>query len=121
MKKLLFIFFAVLLFAGEGPYNAGAYYGNIKIKIKDIDFYSYPSSSYAYAGKLYIYKKKKDIADYILEKKIELMKKALNEAKDYAKEKHKKFYGIDNIRFDVKITENVVYIFVDYNVLAFDN
>ena len=120
MKKLVILLFTLFLFASEGPYSVGAYYGNIKLKIKDLALYSYPSNSYAYAGKLYLYKNKKDIADYITEKKIALIASALDEAKKFAKEKHKKFYAIDNIKFDIKLTDNIVYVFVDYNVLAFD-
>ena len=91
MKKMIFLLFAVLLFASNNPFSDGTYYGNIKVKITDKYFYSYPSNSYAYATKLYLYKK------------------------------NKKYYAVDNIRFDVKITKNVVYVFADYNVLVYNN
>jgi len=121
MKKIIFIIIAVLSFGAEGPYFDGAYFGNVKTNITDKYFYSYTSSAYSYAGKLYLYENKLNVAEYILNKKDKLIAKAIKEAEKYAKEKHKKFYAVDNIKFDIKITEDIVYLFMDYNVVVYDN
>ncbi len=118
MKKFLLVaFMAVCIFAGE-PIQYGAYYGNIKDKIKN--YYSYTENDVSSAGMLYLYKQKKNIVDYIYETKIDHIKRGLEEAKQFAIKKKSKFFAIDNVKHQVIVNENQVIIMTDYNILAFD-
>ena len=118
MKKILLgAALAVCLFAGE-PVQYGAYYGDLKISIKN--YSNYPSSNASSAGNLYLYKQKKNDVDYIVETKNSHIKAGLSEAKEYAKKNKNKYFAIDNVTHQVIATENKVIVLTNYNVLSFD-
>lgn len=116
-KILLGLLVAFSLYASE-PVQYGAYYGNIKEKMTNIN--SYPENDVASAGTLYLYQQKKNTVDYIYETKIKHLTDALKAAKEYAVKNKSKYYAVDNVTHQVIITENSVVIMTNYNVLSFD-
>jgi len=67
MKKILLgAIIAINLFASE-PLQYGAYYGNIKVNMKNYNSYSKNDASSA--GMVYLYKEKKDDINYIYDTK----------------------------------------------------
>lgn len=108
---------ASCLFAGD-PQQYGAYYGNIKVKINNYN--SYAENDVSSAGKLYLYKQKKDTVNYIYETKVKHITSGLEAAKKFAVKKGSKYFAIDHVTHQVSITENQVIVMTNYNVLAFD-
>ncbi len=118
MKKILFIMLlAATLFAAE-PLQYGAYYGDIKVKMKDYN--SYPGNNASSAGNVYLFKQKKNDIDYIFESKQSHINAGLKEAKELAIKNKNRYFAIDNVNHEVIITDNQVYVLTNYNVLSFD-
>jgi hypothetical protein len=118
MKKILLgTIIAVNLLAGE-PTQYGAYYGNLKVSMKNYN--NYPSSNASSAGYVYLYKQNKNDVDYIVETKTSHIKAGLSEAKKLAVENQNKYFAIDNVTHQVIATENKVIVLTNYNVLSFD-
>ena len=118
MKKILLgIIIAVSLFAGE-PIQYGAYYGNIKVSMKDYN--SYPSHDGSSAGTLYLYKNNKSNLDFISEVKNSHIETGLSQAKELALKNKNKYFAIDHVTHQVVITENSIIVLTDYNVLSFN-
>jgi len=118
MKKFLLIIFAsVYIFAAQ-PIQYGAYFGDIKVSIKN--YSSYPSGNASSAGTLYLYKQKKNDLDYIYETEQSHRSEGLKEAKELAIKNNNKYFAIDNVSHQVVVTENKVMVISNYNVLSFD-
>ena len=118
MKKILWgIMVAGSLFAAE-PLQYGAYYGDIKVKVNNYN--SYAENDVSSAGKLFLYKQKKDTVNYIYETKVKHITSGLEAAKKFAIKKSSKYFAIDNVTHQVIVTDNQVIITTNYNVLAFD-
>jgi hypothetical protein len=118
MKKIiLYVFMAITLFAAE-PIQYGAYYGDVKEKMSNIN--NYPDNDVSSAGNVYLYKQKIDLVNYIYDTKIKHIKSGLKSAKSNAIKNKAKYFAIDNVTHQVIITENKVVITTDYNVLSFD-
>ena len=118
MKRILLgAIIAINLFAGE-PAQYGAYYGNIKISLKNYN--NYPTNNASSAGNVYLYKQNKNDVDYIVETKNSHIMAGLAEAKELAIKNKNKYFAIDNVTHQVIATENKVIVSTDYNVLSFD-
>ena len=118
MKKILLgIAITISLFAAE-PIQYGAYYGNIKVNMKNFShFVTYDASS---AGNVYLYKQSINDIDYILQTKESHIKNGLADAKKLAIKNKNKYFAIDHIVHQVIVTENKVIVSSNYNVLSFD-
>ncbi len=118
MKKILLgAVIAVCLFA-EDPIQYGAYFGDIKVSIKNYN--SYPSANASSAGNVYLYQQNKSDLDYIYETQNQHRKDGLVEAKELATKNGNKYFAIDNMTHQVIVTENKVIVLTNYNVLSFD-
>ncbi len=114
---LIGMVFVLSLFAGE-PLQYGAYYGDIKVSLKN--YHSYTENDASSAGNVYLFKQNKDTVNYIYETKIQHIKSGLAAAKKLAKENHNKYFAIDNVTHRVIVTDNQVIVLTNYNVLSFD-
>jgi len=118
MKKILLgIVITVSLFAGE-PLRYGAYYGNIKVNIKNYN--SYPTNKASSAGNVYLYKQNKNDVDFIAQTKQSHISTGLDEAKKLATKNKNKYFAIDHVTHQVAVTESKVIVLTNYNVLSFD-
>jgi len=118
MKKLLALLFITLTLYAAEPVQYGAYYGDIKVKINNYNTYS--ENDVSSAGKVYLYKQKKEMVNYIYETKIAHIKSGLEAAKELAIKNKNAYFAIDNLTHQVVISENSVVVMSNYNVLAFD-
>jgi len=118
MKKILLgIIVAVNLFAAE-PIQYGAYYGNIKVNMKNYN--NYLTNDGSSAGNMYLYKQGKSDLDYIAETKQSHISTGLSSAKELAIKNKNKYFAVDHVTHQVIVTENKVIILTNYNVLSFD-
>jgi len=118
MKRVLISLFALVTLLSAEPIQYGAYYGDIKVSLKNYN--SYVDNDASSAGTLYLYKKDMKVVDYIYKTKIEHIKTGLNSAKKLAEKNGNKYYAVDNITHQVIVTENSVIVLTNYNVLSFD-
>ena len=118
MKKIVLgMIIALSLYAAE-PVQYGAYYGNVKVSMKNYN--SYVNNNASSAGVLYLYNNKKSDVDFIVQTKQSHISKGLKEAKELAIKNKNKYFAIDNVTHQVIVTENKVIVLTNYNVLAFD-
>ncbi len=96
----------------------GAFIGQLPANIDLSRRNGFPLSYGTWAGNLYLYKNKLEIQEWINKQKIDMIKAALNEAKEYAKSQDHKYFAIDNITFQIIHTENKVELFFDCNIIA---
>ncbi|WP_456451510.1 hypothetical protein [Hydrogenimonas sp.] len=122
MKKTMGVLMAGLLaatmaMAGE-PLRMGAYYGPVPAKIAFDDRDGYPLHYATWAGNVYLYKQNKEVNEWVNETKTTMIKEALADAKAYAKKNGYKYFAVDNMRFQVVHTENVVELYFDGNAVV---
>ncbi|WP_457596680.1 hypothetical protein [Hydrogenimonas sp.] len=122
MKKLMgtglaLVMAAGLLMAGE-PLRMGAYYGALPAQIDFDDRDGYPLHYGTWAGNVYLYKKKQEVNEWVGEMKTTMIKEALADAKAYAQKNGYKYFAVDQMRFQVVHTDNVVELYFDGNAVV---
>jgi len=100
------------------PIQMGAYIGTIPNNIDLSRRNGYPIHYGTWAGNLYLYKNKLEIQEWVNTNKGNMIKKALNSAKVYAKSEGYKYFAIDNITFQIIHTDNQAELFFDCNIIA---
>ncbi len=105
------------LMAAE-PVQMGGYIGSIPANIDFDRRDGYPIHYGMWAGHVYLFKNKIDIADWVGDAKTKMIKEGLKTAKTYAKKRGYKYFAVDNIRFQVVEAENRVELYFDGNVVV---
>jgi hypothetical protein len=114
---LALILCTAALAAGE-VYRMGAYFGPLPAKIDFDKRDGYPLHYATWAGNVYLYKQDKEINEWVGENKTRMIKEALSDAKAYAEKNGYRYFAVDNMRFQVVHTENVVELYFDSNVVV---
>lgn len=113
-------FSGVALGEGVKPISVGAYFGSAPISADFTGRNHYPQSYAMWAGVVWLYKNKKDASDWVLETKAGMINRAMNEAKELALKNGNRYYAVENMHFQVVHTENVVTLYLDCNVIAWN-
>jgi hypothetical protein len=108
---------ATMAMAGD-VYRMGAYYGPLPAQIDFDKRDGYPLHYGTWAGNVYLYKQKQEVNEWVGEMKSKMIKEALSDAKAYAKKNGFKYFAVDNMRFQVVHTENVVELYFDGNAVV---
>ena len=122
MKRSLNAVLALALTAtfamSDDVFRMGAYYGSLPAQVDFDKRDGYPLHYGTWAGNVYLYKQKQEVNEWVGEMKTKMIKEALSDAQAYARKNGYKYFAVDNMRFQVVHTENVVELYFDGNAVV---
>ena len=96
----------------------GAYYGPLPAPVDFERRDGYPLHYATWAGNLYLAKRQMDVDEWVGKMKTKMIKEALADAKAYAKKNGYTYYAVDNMRFQVVHTQEMVELYFDGNAVV---